>query len=73
MWAYERPEKFGKGRGFGFTGGHFHKNWQHDDHRGVVLNAIAWIANFQVPTDGVASKTPTDEEMNANLDVKKGR
>ena len=27
-WAYERPG--GKGRGFGFTGGHFHKNWQND-------------------------------------------
>ena len=70
MWAYERPAEFGKGRAFGFTGGHFHKNWQHDDHRRVVLNAIAWIANFEVPANGVASKTPTDEEMNANLDPK---
>ncbi len=57
-------------RAFGFTGSHFHKNWQHDDHSGVVLNAIAWIANFAVPTDGVGSKTPTDEEMSANLDKK---
>ena len=71
MWAYERPEKFGKGRAFGFTGGHFHKNWQHDDHRGVVLNAIAWIAQVEVPADGVPSKTPTEEEMKANLDPKK--
>jgi type 1 glutamine amidotransferase len=70
MWAYERPEKFGKGRAFGFTGGHFHKNWQHDDHRGIVLNAIAWIAHLEVPSEGVASKTPTDEEMKANLDKK---
>jgi type 1 glutamine amidotransferase len=70
MWAYERPEKFGKGRAFGFTGGHFHKNWQHDDHRGIVLNAIAWIAQLEVPSEGVASKTPTDEEMKANLDKK---
>jgi type 1 glutamine amidotransferase len=70
MWAYERPEAFGKGRAFGFTGGHFHKNWQHDDHRGVVLNAIAWIARIDVPATGVSSKTPTDEEMRANLDKK---
>ncbi|NIP92476.1 MAG: ThuA domain-containing protein, partial [Akkermansiaceae bacterium] len=27
-WAYERPNG---GRGFGFTGGHFHQNWGHDD------------------------------------------
>jgi type 1 glutamine amidotransferase len=70
MWAYERPEAFGKGRAFGFTGGHFHKNWQHDDHRGVVLNAIAWIARIEVPATGVPSKTPSGEEMRANLDPK---
>ena len=26
MWADERPAALGGGRGFGFTGGHFHKN-----------------------------------------------
>jgi type 1 glutamine amidotransferase len=70
MWAFERPSSLGGGRGFGFTGGHFHRNWKHDDHRGVVLNAIAWIAGVDVPADGVATKTPTDEEMAANLDEK---
>lgn len=70
MWAYERPASVGKGRAFGFTGGHFHRNWQHDDHRGVVLNAIAWIAGVEVPEGGVPSRTPTDEEMKANLDKK---
>lgn len=70
MWAYERPETLGKGRAFGFTGGHFHKNWQHDDHRGIVLNAIAWIAGVDVPAEGVPTKTPTDEEMKANLEAK---
>jgi type 1 glutamine amidotransferase len=71
MWAFERPGDLGGGRAFGFTGGHFHKNWKNDDHRGVVLNAIAWIANIEVPADGVPSQTPTDEEMQANLDDKK--
>lgn len=70
MWAYERPTDLGGGRAFGFTGGHFHKNWQHDDHRRVVLNAAAWIANLDVPEAGVPSKTPTAEEMTANLDEK---
>jgi type 1 glutamine amidotransferase len=70
MWAYERPEALGGGRAFGFTGGHFHKNWQHDDHRRVVLNAAAWIAQVEVPENGVPSKTPSDEEMAANLDEK---
>jgi len=70
MWAFDRPEELGGGRGFGFTGGHFHKNWQHDDHRRVVLNGIAWIAGMEVPEKGIPSPTPTDEEMQANLDKK---
>jgi len=65
-WAYERPD--GKGRGFGFTGGHFHANWQHDDFRKLVLNAILWTANGEVPQEGVSSSTPTVEEMEANHD-----
>lgn len=70
MWAYERPQSLGGGKAFGFTGGHFHKNWKNDDHRGVVLNAIAWISGLEVPKNGVPSKTPTDDEMAANLDRK---
>ncbi len=70
MWAFERPQVLGGGRGFGFTGGHFHKNWQNDDQRRVVLNAIAWISGIDIPTTGVKSITPTDEEMKANLDKK---
>jgi type 1 glutamine amidotransferase len=68
MWAFERPDSLGGGRGFGFTGGHFHRNWQHDDFRRVVLNAAAWIAKVDVPESGIPSPTPTDEEMKANLD-----
>ena len=29
-WAYDRPDG---GRGFGFTGGHFHRNWADEDFR----------------------------------------
>lgn len=57
-------------RGFGFTGGHFHKNWQHDGFRRTVLNSIAWIAKSDLPPAGIDSRTPTDEEMSLNLDPK---
>ncbi len=67
-WAIERPDG---GRGFGFTGAHFHRNWQDDNFRKLVLNAIAWTAKLDVPNEGVVTKTPTDEEMKANLDEKK--
>lgn len=66
MWCVERPDG---GRGFGFTGGHFHKNWGHDDFRKIVLNAILWIAKVDVPEGGVSS-TVTEEELAANLDPK---
>ena len=67
-WAYERPDG---GRGFGFTGGHFHKNWKQDDFRKLVLNAIVWTAKCEVPEGGVFSRTPTDIEMEANQDYPK--
>ncbi len=67
-WAYEREA--GKGRGFGFTGGHFHHCWQDDNFRKVILNAIAWTAQLEVPADGVPSATPSDEGMKENLDRK---
>lgn len=64
-WAYERPDG---GRGFGFTGGHWHRNWAHDDFRKLVLNAIAWSARIPVPSEGVLSPTPTPADLEANLD-----
>jgi type 1 glutamine amidotransferase len=70
MWVYNRPAKLGGGRGFGFTGGHYHKNWALDDQRKLVLNSIVWIAGVEVPKDGVPTKTPTVDEMSANLDSK---
>ena len=66
-WAYERPDG---GRGFGFTGGHTHWNWGHDDYRKIVLNAIAWVAKVEVPQHGVPSKPLSFEELEANLDAK---
>lgn len=61
-WAFERPDG---GRGFGFTGGHMHKNWQNDNFRKLVLNAIAWAAKIDIPTGGVPSATPTEHALNA--------
>lgn len=67
MWAVERPDG---GRGFGFTGGHFHDNWGNDNFRKTVLNALVWIAKGEVPADGIASSVAS-AELDANLDPKK--
>ena len=66
-WAYERPNG---GRGFGFTGGHFHQNWQQDDFRKLVLNALYWTTGADVPADGIPSRHPTETDMALNQDVK---
>lgn len=66
MWVLQRPNDIGGGRGFGFTGGHYHKNWQDDNQRRVVLNAIAWISGMEVPEKGIPTVTPTNAEMEAN-------
>ncbi|HEX4129839.1 MAG TPA: family 16 glycoside hydrolase [Pirellulales bacterium] len=64
-WACQRSDG---GRGFGFTGGHFHWNWGHDDFRRLVLNAIVWTAGVDVPSSGMPSKTPTAGDLMANQD-----
>jgi hypothetical protein len=67
-WAFQPP---GGGRGFGFTGAHWHWNWAHNDMRKLMLNALVWIAGADVPSDGVTSKTPSIEELEANIDEPK--
>jgi hypothetical protein len=67
MWCVERQDG---GRGFGFTGGHKHKNWGNENHRKVVLNALVWLCKLEVPAGGVES-TVTEEDLQQNLDPKK--
>jgi type 1 glutamine amidotransferase len=65
-WAYERP---GGGRGFGCTGGHYHRNWADDGFRRLMLNALVWTAGLDVPPGGVQSGVTADD-MAMNLDDK---
>jgi type 1 glutamine amidotransferase len=67
-WAYERADK-AKGRGFGFTGGHFHRNWADENFRRVVTNAILWCAKEDVPEAGAPVKFDA-ADLNINLDRK---
>ena len=65
-WAVERPDG---GRGFGFTGAHFHRNWGNSNFRKIVLNAIVWTAKMDVPESGISSDV-TPEQLKENLDPK---
>ena len=45
-WVIERANG---GRGFGYTGGHFDANWEKDSVRNMLINAILWTAQAEVP------------------------
>jgi hypothetical protein len=59
-WAYVRPDG---GRGFGFTGYHYYDNLKDDSFRTLLLNAAAWTAKLEVPSNGIQTKTPTADDM----------
>ncbi len=65
-WCVERPDG---GRGFGFTGCHFHKNWGDANFRTFVLNALLWTAKVDVPSQGVQCDV-TPDDLSKNLDPK---
>jgi type 1 glutamine amidotransferase len=68
-WATQRA---GGGRGFGFTGGHYHTNWGVPEFRQLVVNAILWTARLDVPRSG-AKCAITPEDLKQNLDDKPTR
>ncbi|MFC4995095.1 PVC-type heme-binding CxxCH protein [Rubritalea tangerina] len=66
MWYKDTPIGEG-GRGIGFTGGHYHRNWAIDDFRKMVLNAIVWTARGEVPKGGVPSDPISKEKLSEGL------
>ncbi len=64
-WASENE---GGGRGFGFTGGHYHWNWGDPNFRKIMLNAIMWTAKAEVPEGGVEVQKVTVKQLQENQD-----
>jgi len=54
-WGIEREDG---GRGVGIVLPHFFRNWQVDELRTLVLNAVCWTAKLDVPPEGVKSSLP---------------
>lgn len=54
-WAFERSDG---GRGFGFTGLHFHENWKHTEYRRLLAQGVLW-----------SLKVPVPKEFDVRLDV----
>lgn len=68
-WTYERENG---GRSFGTTLGHTYRNWQNDQLRRIVANAILWCAKIDVPATG--AKVQIDESaLNRNMEPKENK
>jgi type 1 glutamine amidotransferase len=65
-WAFQRPNG---GRSFGFTGGHFHRNWGDENFRRLVVNAILWTACVEIPATGAPVELDP-AHLNRHLDAK---
>jgi type 1 glutamine amidotransferase len=52
-WALERE---GGGRSFGFSGLHFHENWQTPEYRRLVTQGVMWTLDLAIPKVGIAVK-----------------
>jgi type 1 glutamine amidotransferase len=57
-WSFERA---GGGRSFGTTLGHPYANFQRDDFRRLVVNAILWSARVEVPQDGAPVRLAAED------------
>lgn len=64
-WAIERPDG---GRGFSYTGGHFHWNWGRVEPTRLVANAILWTAHETVPPTGAQVQPLRVERLKENQD-----
>jgi len=50
-WAWQRPDG---GRSFGFSGGHFHENWELEEYRRLLAQAVLWTLDVPVPAKGLS-------------------
>lgn len=63
-WSWERADG---GRSFGFSGLHFHANWQLPEYRRLVAQGVLWTMKVPVPAAGApVNISPADLELPAN-------
>jgi type 1 glutamine amidotransferase len=49
-WAWKRPDG---GRSFGFSGLHFHENWQMKSYQRMLTQSVYWVLKREIPKAGV--------------------
>lgn len=54
-WAFERKDG---GRSFGFSGLHYHRNWEREEYRRLMTQGVLWTTKVPVPKDGLNLSVP---------------
>jgi hypothetical protein len=49
-WAWKRPDG---GRSCGFSGGHFHENWNKPEYRRLLAQSLLWSLDVGIPEEGL--------------------
>jgi hypothetical protein len=59
-WAWERKDG---GRSFGFSGLHFHANWERPEYQKLVARGVLWTTRIEAPSEFPARLTAADLEL----------
>jgi hypothetical protein len=54
-WTFDRTDG---GRSFGFTGLHFHDNWNRPEYRRLIAQGILWTMSLPIPAGGLDVLVP---------------
>lgn len=54
-WVWDRADG---GRSFGFSGLHFHENWERPEYRRLIGQATLWVLKEPVPNNGLQVDVP---------------
>ena len=69
-WAWHREDS---GRSFGFSGLHFHKNWELIEYRRLIVQGILWTMKEAIPADGLSLELTKNERELLDGDVVKDK
>ena len=57
-WAWQRDDK---GRSFGFSALHYHDNWQREEYRRLVAQAVLWTLHLEAPAKDWPGEVSVDD------------
>ena len=56
-WAWERPDG---GRSLGYSGCHYHENWQRPEYRRFISQSVLWTLKIAPPEAGFPANVPAE-------------